>query len=59
VLPGKLDATYADIRSRAPSARVVGLGYPRLVAPGGSCLSARKRTALNNGADVLSGVIAG
>jgi lysophospholipase L1-like esterase len=59
VLPGKLDATYAAIRSRAPSARVVVLGYPRLVAPNGSCLSARKRTALNNGADVLSGVIAG
>lgn len=63
VLPGRLDATYAGIRSRAPSARVIVLGYPRLIAPSGSCglfnLSTRKRTALNNGADVLSGVIAG
>jgi lysophospholipase L1-like esterase len=60
-LPAKLDATYAAIRSRAPSARVVVLGYPRLVSPTGSCglfnLSATKRTALNNGADVLSAVI--
>ncbi|GAA0939140.1 SGNH family lipase [Virgisporangium aurantiacum] len=62
-LPAKLDATYAAIRSRAPSARVVVLGYPRLISPTGSCglfnLSAAKRTALNNGADILSGVIAG
>lgn len=60
-LPAKLDATYAAIRSRAPSARVVVLGYPRLISPTGSCglfnLSTAKRTALNNGADVLSGVI--
>lgn len=61
-LPAKLSATYAAIRSRAPSARVVVLGYPRLVSPTGSCglfnLSTAKRTALNNGADVLSTVIA-
>jgi lysophospholipase L1-like esterase len=60
-LPAKLDATYAAIRARAPQARVVVLGYPRLVSPTGSCglfnLSTAKRTALNNGADVLSGVI--
>jgi lysophospholipase L1-like esterase len=57
-LPAKLDATYAAIRSRAPGATVVVLGYPRLVSPTGSCglfnLSTTKRTALNNGADVLS-----
>jgi lysophospholipase L1-like esterase len=62
LLPGLLDDTYAAIRSRAPSARVIVLGYPRLVSPTGSCglfnLSTAKRTALNNGADVLSGVIA-
>lgn len=62
-LPAKLDATYAAIRARAPQARVIVLGYPRLVSPTGSCglfnLSAAKRTALNNGSDALSGVIGG
>jgi lysophospholipase L1-like esterase len=60
-LPAKLDTTYAAIRAKAPSARVVVLGYPRLISPTGSCglfnLSTAKRTALNNGADILSGVI--
>jgi lysophospholipase L1-like esterase len=60
-LPARLDATYAAIRSRAPQARVIVLGYPRLISPTGSCglfnLSTAKRTALNNGADVLSAVI--
>ncbi len=60
-LPAKLDNTYAAIRARAPQARVVVLGYPRLISPTGSCglfnLSTAKRTALNNGADVLSAVI--
>ncbi|MDQ2585474.1 SGNH/GDSL hydrolase family protein [Saccharothrix yanglingensis] len=57
-LPAKLDRTYATIRSRAPGATVVVLGYPRLVEPAGTCLNATKRTALNNGADVLHEVIA-
>lgn len=61
-LPAKLDNTYAAIRAAAPSARVVVLGYPRLISPTGSCglfnLSTAKRTALNNGADVLSAAIA-
>lgn len=60
-LPGRLDATYAAIKARAPLARVIVLGYPRLISPTGSCglfnLSTTKRTALNNGADVLSTVI--
>ena len=29
ILPGWLDAVYNNIRSHAPSARVVVLGYPR------------------------------
>ena len=62
-LPARLDNTYAAIRARAPNARVVVLGYPRLISPTGSCglfnLSTVKRTALNEGADVLAGVIAG
>ncbi|MGM1064697.1 SGNH/GDSL hydrolase family protein [Saccharothrix sp. Mg75] len=56
-LPAKLDRTYATIRARAPGATVVVLGYPRLVEPAGTCLSTTKRTALNNGADVLHEVI--
>jgi lysophospholipase L1-like esterase len=56
-LPGRLDSTYATIRSRAPNATVVVLGYPRLVEPNGSCLTATKRAALNRGADALHTVI--
>jgi lysophospholipase L1-like esterase len=60
VLPGRLDATYAEIRRRSPAAKVVVLGYPRLFATG-SCpggMSAAKRTALNEGADALAVVVA-
>jgi lysophospholipase L1-like esterase len=56
-LPGRLDATYATIRSRAPNATVVVLGYPRLVEANGNCLTAAKRAALNRGADALHAVI--
>jgi hypothetical protein len=34
-LPGLLDTTYGDIRSHAPSARVVVLGYPHLFTSDG------------------------
>lgn len=57
VLPGRLDATYRTIRNRAPDAEVVVLGYPRLVAADGNCLTASKRAALNRGADLLHSVI--
>jgi lysophospholipase L1-like esterase len=57
-LPGRLDATYAAIRSRAPNATLVVLGYPHLVEPNGNCLSSAKRAALNRGADALHTVIA-
>ncbi|MCZ7436410.1 SGNH/GDSL hydrolase family protein [Micromonospora sp. WMMC241] len=61
-LPGRLDATYAAIRGRAPNARLVVLGYPRLFETG-SCgllaMSSYKRTILNQAADVLNGVTAG
>lgn len=59
VLPAKLDQTYQAIRQRAPEAKVVVVGYPRLFELG-SCptgLSIRKRTALDHGADLLAGVI--
>jgi lysophospholipase L1-like esterase len=61
-LPGRLDATYAAIRNRAPNARLVVLGYPRLFETtycGLLGMSSYKRTILNQAADVLDGVIAG
>jgi lysophospholipase L1-like esterase len=63
VLPGKLDRTYAAIRSHAPNARVIVLGYPRLFELTSSCglfgMSLTKRQTLNGAADTLAGVIAG
>jgi len=61
-LPGRLDNVYNQIRSRAPSARVVVLGYPHIYKLGGSCwvgLSETKRAAINSSADVLSSVTSG
>ncbi|MFI0483352.1 SGNH/GDSL hydrolase family protein [Actinomadura sp. 9N215] len=59
-LPGRLDSVYSQIRAKAPSARVVVLGYPRLYKIVNVCvgLSNAKRTALNQAADTLDGVIA-
>ncbi|MBB5805792.1 lysophospholipase L1-like esterase [Saccharothrix ecbatanensis] len=59
-LPGLLDNVYTQIRSRAPSARVVVLGYPRLYKVPGSCsvgLSDTKRSAINSASDTLHQVI--
>lgn len=61
-LPGRLDATYAAIRNRAPNARLMVLGYPRLFETsycGLLAMSTYKRTILNEAADVLATVIAG
>ncbi|SEG67277.1 GDSL-like Lipase/Acylhydrolase family protein [Thermomonospora echinospora] len=60
-LPGRLDTLYGAIRSKAPSARVVVLDYPRLYKIVNVCvgLSNTKRTALNGAADLLDSVIAG
>jgi lysophospholipase L1-like esterase len=61
-LPGRLDGVYSAIRSRAPSARVIVVGYPRMYRLGGSCLlglSDTKRAAINQSADVLAQVISG
>lgn len=60
VLPGELDAVYSAIHSHAPNARVVVLGYPRLYHVGvWYCigLSDTARAKINEGADVLDGVI--
>ncbi|MFG2243706.1 SGNH/GDSL hydrolase family protein [Spirillospora sp. NPDC048823] len=59
-LPGRLDSLYSKIRAKAPSARVVVLGYPRLYTIVDWCvgLGNAKRTALNDAADTLAGVTA-
>jgi lysophospholipase L1-like esterase len=61
-LPGRLDGVYTEIRNRAPSARVVVLGYPHIYQLNGDCsvgLSETKRAAINSSSDVLAEVIAG
>jgi lysophospholipase L1-like esterase len=62
-LPGALDRTYRAIRDRAPNAKVVVLGYPRLFdVSRPSCgiggMSLAKRRAINTGADDLAAVTA-
>ncbi|KPC82078.1 MULTISPECIES: SGNH/GDSL hydrolase family protein [Streptomyces] len=60
-LPGRLDSLYTGIRSRAPQAHVVVLGYPRFYKLSGSCiagLTETERGAINNASDVLNGVLA-
>ncbi|MEV6524788.1 SGNH/GDSL hydrolase family protein [Longispora sp. NPDC051575] len=62
-LPGRLDGLYSQIRSRAPGARVVVVGYPRLFQ-GESCntlarISAAEASALNGTADLLATTTAG
>ncbi|KHL10574.1 GDSL-like lipase/acylhydrolase family protein [Mumia flava] len=61
VLPGRLDSLYAAIRSRAPDAHVVVMGYPRFYKLRGSCivgLTETERAAINRGADALNAQIA-
>jgi lysophospholipase L1-like esterase len=61
-LPGRLDNVYSQIRTRAPSARVIVLGYPHIYQLSGSCwvgLSETKRAAINSSADVLASVTSG
>jgi lysophospholipase L1-like esterase len=60
VLPGLLDNAYAAIHAHAPNARVVVLGYPRFYDLGvWYCigLSSTSRSKINEGADVLDGVV--
>jgi lysophospholipase L1-like esterase len=58
-LPGWLDSTYNGIRSRSPSATVVVVDYPRFYHDLWYCvgLSSTSRNKINEGADVLDGVI--
>jgi lysophospholipase L1-like esterase len=58
-LPGLLENTYGEIRSRAPEATVIVLGYPHFYQIGGSCsvgLSDTSRGYINSGADALDTV---
>lgn len=62
-LPGTLDNLYAQIRTRAPNARVVVVGYPR-VFNGEECnvgarISNGEQVELNNTANLLATTIAG
>lgn len=59
-LPARLDAVYGAIRTAAPAARVIVLGYPRLFSAS-FCwwFSTTKRNALNNAANELSAITAG
>ena len=62
-LPGALNNLYTQIRTRAPNARVVVVGYPRLFN-GEECnlgarISPSEQSALNATADLLATTIAG
>ncbi len=55
-LPARLDATYADIRGRAPGAKVIVVGYPQ---PFGSSVSCSQASGVNGReAALLDGVAA-
>ncbi|GGM41364.1 hypothetical protein GCM10012275_10450 [Longimycelium tulufanense] len=58
-LPDRLDVTYQEIAERAPAARVVVLGYPRLfeLSDCEELLRADTRAALNDAADLLNDTI--
>jgi lysophospholipase L1-like esterase len=59
-LPGKLDSVYNAIRSRAPSATVIVLSYPRLwggqTCNAGARISSQEEQELNDTADLLRNV---
>lgn len=57
-LPGQLDQLYSTIRSRAPNARLIAVGYPRLFN-GQECnaiarISPGEQSRLNAAADLLA-----
>jgi lysophospholipase L1-like esterase len=57
-LPGKLSTLYASIRTKAPNARVVVVGYPRIFngedCNAGTWFSPAEETRLNQTADLLN-----
>ncbi|GAA2635818.1 SGNH family lipase [Dactylosporangium fulvum] len=58
-LPAKLAAVYNGIKSRAPSARVIVVGYPVFYQLGTVCvgLSANSRTKINEGINLIDDII--
>lgn len=61
VLPALLESVYAQVSVRAPDARVLVTGYPRLFSPehgGFLAASTSEQESLNEGADLLNAVIA-
>lgn len=54
----ELSGLYADVKSRAPQARIIVLGYPQALSTTGTCpvidLSAAKRGYMNAFADALA-----
>jgi lysophospholipase L1-like esterase len=62
-LPGALNGVYSQIQSRAPNARVIVLGYPRLFmgvdCNAGTFFSTDEMTKLNATADLLKTTTAG
>ncbi|GHH83669.1 lipase 1 [Streptomyces sulfonofaciens] len=58
-LPARLDATYNAIHAKAPNAKVVVLGYPRIYTLGVFCvgLSDTKHRKIDEAADTLNNVI--
>ncbi|MCW2494585.1 MAG: secreted hydrolase [Jatrophihabitans sp.] len=61
-LPGLLNTVYNNIRSHAPNAKVVVLGYPEFydLSQSSGCvgLSTQDRTAIDQGSDLLDSIIA-
>jgi lysophospholipase L1-like esterase len=57
-LPGRLSALYASIRSKAPNAKVVVVGYPRIFngedCNAGTWFSPEEEARLNQTADLLN-----
>ena len=57
-LPGRLSTLYASIRAKAPNARVVVVGYPRIFmgedCNAGTWFSPAEQTRLNQTADLLN-----
>jgi hypothetical protein len=61
-LPGSLSTLYGTIRSKAPNAKVVVVGYPRLFqgedCNAGTWFSPSEETRLNQTADLLNSKLA-
>ena len=58
VLPGRLSTLYSSIKSRAPSAKVIVVGYPRIFngedCNAGTWFSPSEESRLNSTADLLN-----